>query len=228
MDVIQARLMGQRIQKLMEEKNISVEELAAKMGVDPSAVSKWMNGNRGNCLDSFLQIVEVLETSADYLLFGENPDTGIVNESASEQDQFDSVLKETTISDIQKTKETVVESAMILNGVVSELQNTKENQTASAFVLEQCVSEIKNANKLNEDILESQDAIRYLLSRTIAFVKVVIILVVGFFVLQNCPLFNQAFPEPLTWWITPILVVFMFLVDRHLLTGKGTDSETTQ
>ena len=104
---------------------------------------------------------------------------------------------------------------------VPELEKAKEDATETALVLERCVSEIQKANILYATTLKGQGAIQNLLSRAISFVKIVIILIVSFFVIQNCPLFNQAFPEPLTWWIIPILVAFMFLVNRYLLTEES-------
>ena len=62
----------QEIQKRMREaiqySNISQKELAEKLGVNPSTVSKYMRLDKYPSLDTFANLCEVLDISADDIL----------------------------------------------------------------------------------------------------------------------------------------------------------------
>ena len=60
---------GNRLKKILEIKKMSYKELAEKMGVDKSAISKYVSGgDRAPKMDTFLAICDALEISADYFL----------------------------------------------------------------------------------------------------------------------------------------------------------------
>ena len=62
------RNIGQRISQLRKQSNMSQKELAEKLGVNPSTVSKYMNQNKYPSLDTFANICEILDVSADEIL----------------------------------------------------------------------------------------------------------------------------------------------------------------
>ena len=66
---------GERIAALRKEHGLTQEELAERLGVTGQAVSKWENGNAAPELPLFTKLVELLDGSADDLLFreGEEP-----------------------------------------------------------------------------------------------------------------------------------------------------------
>jgi transcriptional regulator with XRE-family HTH domain len=59
---------SQKIIKLLEEKNITQRELAAKVGVQEATISRYINGYRAPHSIIVSKMAEVLETTTDYLL----------------------------------------------------------------------------------------------------------------------------------------------------------------
>lgn len=57
-----------RLRESIEYSNISQKELAKKLGINPSTVSKYMRQNKYPSLDTFANICEILEISADEIL----------------------------------------------------------------------------------------------------------------------------------------------------------------
>jgi transcriptional regulator with XRE-family HTH domain len=71
--------MGDRIRTLREARRMSQPQLAAATGVTKSAVSQWESGETKNIkLNTFLALVEVLQTDFEYLVYGasRSPDRG--------------------------------------------------------------------------------------------------------------------------------------------------------
>ena len=62
----------EEIQKRLREAislgTISQKELAEKLGINPSTVSKYMKQNKYPSLDTFANICEILDVSADEIL----------------------------------------------------------------------------------------------------------------------------------------------------------------
>ena len=62
----------QEIQKRLREAiqygNITQRELAKKLGINPSTVSKYMRLDKYPSLDTFANICEILDVSADEIL----------------------------------------------------------------------------------------------------------------------------------------------------------------
>lgn len=62
----------QEIQKRLREaisySNISQKELAERLGINPSTVSKYMRLDKYPSLDTFANICEILDLSADDIL----------------------------------------------------------------------------------------------------------------------------------------------------------------
>lgn len=57
-----------RLREAIQYGNISQKELAEKLGVNPSTVSKYMRLNKYPSLDTFANICEILDVSADEIL----------------------------------------------------------------------------------------------------------------------------------------------------------------
>lgn len=62
----------QEIQKRLREaikySNLSQTEIAEKLGINPSTVSKYMRQNKYPSLDTFANICEILDVSSDDIL----------------------------------------------------------------------------------------------------------------------------------------------------------------
>lgn len=57
-----------RLREAIEYSNISQKELAQKVGINPSTISKYMRLDKFPSLDTFANICEVLDVSADDIL----------------------------------------------------------------------------------------------------------------------------------------------------------------
>ena len=57
-----------RLREAITYSNVSQKELAQKLGVNPSTVSKYMRLNKYPSLDTFANICEILEVSSDEIL----------------------------------------------------------------------------------------------------------------------------------------------------------------
>ena len=57
-----------RLREAIQYGNISQKELAEKLGINPSTVSKYMRLDKFPALDTFANICEILDISADEIL----------------------------------------------------------------------------------------------------------------------------------------------------------------
>ena len=57
-----------RLREAIQYGNISQKELAEKLGINPSTVSKYMRLDKYPSLDTFANICDVLDISADEIL----------------------------------------------------------------------------------------------------------------------------------------------------------------
>ena len=57
-----------RLREAIQYSNISQKELAEKLGINPSTVSKYMRLDKYPALDTFANICEILDVSADDIL----------------------------------------------------------------------------------------------------------------------------------------------------------------
>ena len=57
-----------RLREAIEYGNISQKELANRLGINPSTVSKYMRLDKYPSLDTFANICEILDVSADEIL----------------------------------------------------------------------------------------------------------------------------------------------------------------
>jgi transcriptional regulator with XRE-family HTH domain len=66
---------GARVVHLRLERNWSQEELAARIGVSHSMVSRYEYGKSSPSISTLIRLREALETTLDYLLAGVLPST---------------------------------------------------------------------------------------------------------------------------------------------------------
>jgi len=65
--------MIERVKTLKKEKNLTNEQLAIKSGVPIGTLSKILSGNtKDPSISTIIKVAECLNTSADYLIFGEH------------------------------------------------------------------------------------------------------------------------------------------------------------
>ena len=57
-----------RLREAIQYGNISQKDLAEKLGINPSTVSKYMRLDKYPSLDTFANICEILDVSADDIL----------------------------------------------------------------------------------------------------------------------------------------------------------------
>lgn len=57
-----------RLREAIQYGNITQKELAEKLGINPSTVSKYMRLDKYPSLDTFANICEILDVSADDIL----------------------------------------------------------------------------------------------------------------------------------------------------------------
>ena len=57
-----------RLREAIQYGNITQKELAEKLGINPSTVSKYMRQDKYPSLDTFANICEILDVSADEIL----------------------------------------------------------------------------------------------------------------------------------------------------------------
>ena len=57
-----------RLREAIQYGNITQKELAEKLGINPSTVSKYMRQDKYPALDTFANICEILDISADEVL----------------------------------------------------------------------------------------------------------------------------------------------------------------
>ena len=57
-----------RLREAIEYSHLSQKEIAEKLGINPSTVSKYMRQNKYPSLDTFANICEILDVSADEIL----------------------------------------------------------------------------------------------------------------------------------------------------------------
>ena len=66
--------LGQNLKKVMKEKGMTQEQLAKRINVERSLISKYCTDECTPSLENFKLISESLNVSSDYLLFGKKRD----------------------------------------------------------------------------------------------------------------------------------------------------------
>ena len=60
--------LGQRLKKALDDKGMMQKELAAEIGVNEMAISRYVHGGRMVSVSILIDICKALNVSADYLL----------------------------------------------------------------------------------------------------------------------------------------------------------------
>ena len=66
--MIEINEIQKRLREAIKYSNISQKELAEKLGVNPSTVSKYMRLDKFPSIDTFANICKILDVSADDIL----------------------------------------------------------------------------------------------------------------------------------------------------------------
>ena len=66
--MIRADEIQERLREALKYSHISQKELAKKLGIDPSTVSKYVRGKAMPSLDVFTNLCEILDVSSDEIL----------------------------------------------------------------------------------------------------------------------------------------------------------------
>lgn len=66
--MIQIEEIQKRLREAIRYGNVSQKEIAQKLGVNPSTVSKYMRKDKFPSLDTFANLCEILDVSADEIL----------------------------------------------------------------------------------------------------------------------------------------------------------------
>ena len=75
---------GIRIQKCLKQKKMKQNELAIKLNVHWGRISKWCCGRSGLTIPHLMQVAKLLDTTTDYLLFGDDNDGSMETQKTSE------------------------------------------------------------------------------------------------------------------------------------------------
>lgn len=84
---------GDRLKKIRQEKNISREELAKKLKISYSAISKYETNTRFPDQQTLLKISKILGTTTDYLLGRINDDNVPVEKLYPEVNDIEEAMK---------------------------------------------------------------------------------------------------------------------------------------
>ena len=68
LDMIKIEEIQKRLREAIEYGTLSQKELAEKLGINPSTVSKYMRLDKYPSLDTFANICQILDISADEIL----------------------------------------------------------------------------------------------------------------------------------------------------------------
>lgn len=79
--------LGEKLQLLRKQNNMSQEELASKITVSRQSVSKWELGDSTPDIDNIAQLSKLFSVSTDYLIIDENEDACIKEKQTKNNDK---------------------------------------------------------------------------------------------------------------------------------------------
>ena len=88
---------GIRIKELRERKGMSQGKLAQRLDIEPSTVSAYERNIRTPSLEVFINLVIILDTTANYLLGFDNKNILTFNDVDEKQTQFLIKIKDSLI-----------------------------------------------------------------------------------------------------------------------------------
>ena len=66
--MIELKDIQKRLREEIKNSNLSQKEIAEKLGINPSTISKYLRLNKFPSIDTFANLCEVLDVSADDIL----------------------------------------------------------------------------------------------------------------------------------------------------------------
>ena len=66
--MIELKDIQKRLREEIRNSNLSQKELAEKVGINPSTISKYLRQDKFPAIDTFANICEILDVSADEIL----------------------------------------------------------------------------------------------------------------------------------------------------------------
>ncbi|MBR1634550.1 MAG: helix-turn-helix transcriptional regulator [Lachnospiraceae bacterium] len=95
---IDFRLIGKRLRRIREEKGLTQQQLSEISGVHRQQISTIENARASISLDNFIWLVDALESSFDYVVFGKRDARSA--EIAAEEIDIDGMIK--ALADFRK------------------------------------------------------------------------------------------------------------------------------
>lgn len=96
---------GKRVKKRRIELGYTQEYLAEKMDVSIQMISGTESGKKALKLENFIKFCDILETTPDYLIYGRNPTSVLIEEMEKLTDMQRERIKEVVRQCIEMCKE---------------------------------------------------------------------------------------------------------------------------
>ena len=148
------KMIGERIGKLLAEKDITQQQLADCIGVKRETIVQWLNGTRKIKAEHIIMLCSALNVSADHLLFGDDvksrdPDVKICCQYTG--------LSEDAIETLHMTKANIADtlSLIITSPKILELHSAFKNAESALHYL------IENAKHHKGDLLINYKQYKY-------------------------------------------------------------------
>jgi transcriptional regulator with XRE-family HTH domain len=139
---------GNRVLKLLAEKDLKQKDLAEYLGTKPSTISGWKEGNRNPSSDSIVRICEFLGVSYEYLLTGKD------NSEETEQSEPEyTTSAERQLLDVYRKYEDNGFSSNIVEDIYAFFPELKYNISSSnkeSFIQKEDLEWISLIHKLPE------------------------------------------------------------------------------
>lgn len=66
---------SERLEKIINEKNISKYKIAKELGISQSTIANWTTGKANPTVEKLAELIQLIGVSADYLLTGKEGET---------------------------------------------------------------------------------------------------------------------------------------------------------
>lgn len=86
-----AILFGQKLEKLMQDKQISANKLSQEVGIDRASIGKYLKGEGSPRIDTFLTICDVLQVQPNYFLNADYNDYSVDDSRTEERKLIESL-----------------------------------------------------------------------------------------------------------------------------------------
>ena len=96
-------IIGERVKEARKNKNLSQQQLGDMLGVSKVSICGYENGVRIPTIENFVQLLDILDLSADYLL-GRETFKHLRTQSAEEDEEYKVKLSKEDINIIKELK----------------------------------------------------------------------------------------------------------------------------